>query len=203
MIIGVTGTSGSGKTTISYLLREKLKCNVVNADSIAKGLSKKGNDYYNDIVEYFGEEILDEEQEINRPLLAEIIYGDEEKRKKLNSITNNHVVDIIKKEAFKFEEDNGIVVIDVPRLIETNLNRICNIVISVLADVDIKLERICKRDDMDIERAKQRLRIQPKDEYYINNSDYVVITNGDNAGEQIDNIVSQIIKEKGKNEFNE
>ena len=196
MVIGVTGTSGSGKTVVSNILKEKLACNLVNADEIAKRLAKKGNKYYDEIVECFGQDILDESEEINRRKLASTIYEDEQKREKLNNITNIYVVEEIKKQAFELEEQ-GIVIIDVPRLIESGLNKICDIVISVLADSDIKLARICRRDNIEKSVAIKRLAIQPEEEFYIENSNYIIENNDETVNEQIDVIV-RFIKEGEK-----
>jgi len=194
MIIGITGPSGSGKTTISDMLKERLKCSSINADDVAKELAKRGTTYYKDIVDYFGEEILSESKEIDRKKLADIIYEDETKREALNVLTNVHVAKEIETVAIELSK-NDIVIIDVPRLIESGLGNICDIVISVLADEDIKIKRICKRDNIDIEVAKKRLGIQPKDKFYIKNSNYVINNNNDNIEEQIKAIVSVVIKE--------
>ena len=194
MIIGVTGTSGSGKSTVSEMLKEKLNCKSVNADQVAKDMAKKGNNYYDEIVAYFGEEILDEEREINRIKLAQIVYSDKEKREKLNDMTNAHVADEIKKEAFRLVRE-GMVILDVPRLIESGLDRICNIIIAVLADTEIKLERICKRDQVDIETARIRLGIQPTDEFYMSCADYSIRNDDERNLETQVNIIANKIME--------
>jgi len=90
-IIGITGNSGSGKTIFSNILAEKMKAIIIDADKIAKQSSKKGEIYYNKIVELFGEEIL-ENGEINRKKLAKIIYDNNEQRNYLNKLTNKYVV---------------------------------------------------------------------------------------------------------------
>jgi len=194
MIIGITGPSGSGKTTISDMLKERLKCNSINADDVAKELAKSGTKYYEDILKHFGGDILDGEKEIDRKKLANIIYESEPEREALNDITRIHVAAEIEKQAIELEKTN-IVIIDVPRLIESGLGKICDIIISVLADDDIKIERICKRDNIDAETAKKRLGIQPKNRFYIKNSNYVVKNNNEDLNKQMNMIVNTIIKE--------
>ena len=193
MIIGVTGASGSGKSIVSKKLKESLNAKIVDADKIAKSLAQKGNKYYEQIIEYFGEGILNEEKEINRKRLAEIVYEDRDKLSKLNEITKEYVVDKIKEEAMKEE----MTILDVPLLIESGLNNICDIVISVIANEDVKLKRICERDDIDADIAKKRLGIQPKDDFYIEHSDYIVRNNGESLEEQIKEIITCI--KLGKN----
>jgi dephospho-CoA kinase len=176
MIIGVTGSSGAGKTTLANKLSNKLGANIVDADKIAKDLSKKGNKYYDCILKTFGEEILQNDCEIDRSKLANIVYSDNNKMKKLNELTHKYVADKIKEEALMLAE-KGTVIIDVPLLIESGLNEICDIVVSILAEDKIKIERITKRDNISEEIAEKRLKIQPKDEFYIKNSNYIIYNN--------------------------
>ena len=79
MIIGITGSSGAGKSTICELLEEKYDVKIINADKIAKKLSKKGTNYIIDIIAKFGKDIVDEDGELKRKKLAEIIYNDPKK----------------------------------------------------------------------------------------------------------------------------
>ena len=73
MIIGITGSSGAGKSTVCEILKNEYHVKVINADKIAKELSKKGTLYLLEIVEKFGEEILLENEELNRKKLANIV----------------------------------------------------------------------------------------------------------------------------------
>jgi len=197
MVVGITGASGSGKSIIAEKLREKLNSKIVDADQIARKLAEKGNIYYAEIVKYFGIGILDEQVEIDRRKLAEIVYEDKEKMTKLNQLTKDYVAKEIQSEALELEKQNTVI-IDVPLLIESGLNNICDVIISVRAGEKAKLERICSRDKIDIEFAKKRLRIQPEDSFYINNSDYIIKNNGaDDLEEQIEEIVDCI--KHGKN----
>lgn len=127
------------------------------------------------MVEKFGQEILLENKEINRPKLAQMIFSNNEKREELNRITYKYVTKKIQEEAKK--ESQKIKIIDAPLLIETKLNEICDIVISVIASEDIKTSRICKRDNVDEKTAKQRLSSQLAEDVYIKNSNYVLVNN--------------------------
>lgn len=66
MIIGITGSSGAGKSTICDILKDEYKVKIINADKIAKKLSRKGTNYIIDIIEKFGKDIVDEEGELRR-----------------------------------------------------------------------------------------------------------------------------------------
>ena len=150
----------------------KTNAKLINADQIVKELSKCGEQYYRDIVKQFGEEILLENKEINRPKLAQIIFNDTQRRKELNKLTSMHIAKKIQEEAIK--EEQSVTIIDAPLLIETKLNEICDIVVSVIASESTKIKRICKRDSIDEKTAKQRLKSQLAEYIYIENSNYIL-----------------------------
>lgn len=177
-IIGITGNSGAGKTTVCEILRQKYKAEIIDADQIAKKLSKQGNMYLKSIIDYFGDDIIDETGELKRKELADIIYEDEEKRRQLNKLTFIHVVDEIKKKINKLK-DKELIVIDAPLLFESNLNQVCDFVIGVIAKEEDKIERICNRDKVDEETAKKRLQIQNSNEYIKENADYLLYNDED------------------------
>ncbi len=188
-IIGVTGNSGSGKTEFSKILAKKLEAVIIDADEIAKEVSKNGTEYYNQIVKLFGEEIIKDE-EINRKKLAKIIYSDKIQRENLNKLTNNYVVKAIKEKVSKNKNKN--IILDVPLLFESKLNLECNINIALLAKENIKIKRTCKRDNIDVETATKRLNIQPQDEFYIRNSNYVIVNNEANLEQEAEEFIKTL-----------
>lgn len=176
-IIGVTGSSGAGKTTICAILEKEYLAHIIDADGVAKRLTKKGTMYLNSIVEYFGIDILDSMGELKRKELANIIYENDEKRKELNNLTFTYVVKEIKQNINDLQ-DKELIVIDAPLLYESNLDKVCDIVIGVVAKEEDKIDRICKRDNISREIAKKRLNIQLKDDYIKDKADYIIVNNG-------------------------
>lgn len=172
-IIGLTGTSGAGKSTVSEILMKKYGAEIIDADKVAKKLSKKGTMYTKSIIKSFGDEILDWQGELNRKKLANIIYEDEKKREQLNQLTFIYVVEEIKKQINKLNHKK-IIVIDAPLLFESKLNQVCDFVIAVIANKEKKIERICKRDGISREEAILRLNAQNTDEFFKENSDYIL-----------------------------
>ena len=172
---------------------------IIDADEVVKEMSMPGEAYFKEIVKEFGQDILLENGEINKSKLANIIFTNSEKRENLNSITFKYVVEEISKRANS--NKNKTVIIDAPLLIESKLDELCDIVISVVADEDVKMKRICLRDNIDEDTAKKRIEAQPKDDFYIKNSNYVIVNNGDcDLKEILDSIKemleSEIIRNK-------
>ena len=175
-VIGITGSSGSGKSTIAKLVAQELDAKLVVADDIVKRMQQPGNIYFEKIVDFLGEQYLNKEGKLNRKKIAELIFKDEEKRKQVNGLTHKYVVAEIKKQIEEANEE--YVVIDVPLLIESGLNKTCSLVIGVISDYDVQIERIKLRDGLTKEEAKARLKIQPNNEFYRKNVDYIVENNG-------------------------
>lgn len=171
--IGITGASGAGKTTICKILKQKYNAHIIDADQIARDLSKKGNPYLQEIANYFGEDILTSSGELQRKKLANIIYENKEKRNALNKITFIYVVEEIKQKINELKNEK-LVVIDVPLLFESNLDELCDFTIGVIANNTSKIERICQRDNIEQDTAQKRLSIQMRDEEIRKKVDYVI-----------------------------
>jgi len=176
-IIGVTGSSGAGKDTLCEILENKYNAEIVDADKIARELSKKGTMYLQSIVESFGSGIVDRKGELNRKKLASIIYEDDKKREELNKLTFIYVVDEIKKRINKIKKK--IIVVNAPLLFESNLDQVCDFVIAIIAERKVQIERIMKRDNIQEDEAEKRLNMQNTDDFYIENADYIIHNKGD------------------------
>ena len=193
MIIGITGSSGAGKSTVCEILKNKYNAQIIDADKISKQLSKKGTVYLKEIVENFGKEILLEDGELDRKKLAEIIYSSDEKREILNNCTLKHIKDKIKEKVEKLDNNKKIIAIDAPLLFEAKLDEICEFVIAVISDnFAVQIERIIKRDGITKEQAIARLNAQKPNDFYTSKSKYVIVNNGEleEVEEQIEMILN-------------
>ena len=190
MILGVTGSSGAGKSTVCEILEKEYAFNIINADKIAKQLSKNGTKYLQEIVNHFGKDILLEDGELNRKKLADTIYSDSEKRNELNNITFKYIKSEIK---FQIEKcNNNKIAIDAPLLIEAQIQQLCDVTIAVVSENrEIQLQRIIKRDKIDRAHAVSRLESQHENEFYISHSDYTIINN-ENLELQISEVLKKI-----------
>ena len=192
MVIGVTVNSGSGKSEISKILSNKINAKIIDADKVVKELYTPGQEYYNKILELFGNKVLEKNNKLNRNKIAEIIYNNESEREKLNNLTYKYVVDEIKKRVKK--EKNINIIIDAPLLFESKLDEICDITVAVLAEKSLKINRICTRDNIEQKIAISRLAIQKEDSYYQKKADYIVTNNGKKDEINLEEICTRIGK---------
>lgn len=188
-VIGITGSSGAGKSTVCEIIEELYDVCIINADKIAKELSKKGSSYVEGIANIFGKTILTEDGELNRKKLADLIYTDDQKRKMLNGYTFNHIVKKVKK--IVETTTKKLVIIDAPLLFEAELDKLCDYTIGIISQKDLQIERICKRDQISKEVAEQRLNIQENNDFFKARCDYIIENN-----DRIEDIKKQIQNSK-------
>lgn len=191
MILGITGSSGTGKSTVCKILEKQYHAKTISADNIAKRLSQKGTEYLANIVQNFGADILLENGELNRKKLAEAIYQNSEKRELLNQCTFPSIKKEIQLQIEKATEK--LIVIDAPLLFEAKLEKFCDDTIAVLtSNSKIQLQRMMKRDKINQEHAITRMKAQHDNEYYIDKCDYCIWN--DNGIEQIEEQLREIMK---------
>ena len=173
-IIGLTGPTGAGKSSIS-LLAKNLGFKVIDCDEYSRIAARKGSEGLKALVNAFGKEILDIDGNLNRSALAKIAFATKEKTELLNETFLPFVIKEISLEIEKFDK----VLLDAPTLFESGLQKECNITIGVLAKRDIRIKRIIERDGLDFNSAMLRLNAGKSDEFYIKNADYIIYNNGD------------------------
>lgn len=173
VVIGVTGNSGAGKDTVSEILKSELDAIIIDADSIVKENQNPGNDYYEKIVELFGENILKKDKSLDRKALANEIFKNDEKRNDLNKITFEFVQNEVEK-ILNTNEDRAYVILNFPLLYEGNFDKICKYVVAVTADEDTKIKRITIRDRVSISIARQRIEAQKPEEFYKSHADFLI-----------------------------
>lgn len=173
MIFGLTGNSGSGKSTVSNIFKE-LGAFVIDADKIYHDLLENSNEMKAEIVENF--DVLVDEK-ISRKKLAEIVYKNKGKIHTLNAITHKYVIE--KMENLIKKSENKFIILDVPLLFESGLNNICDKTVGVIADEYIKINRICMRDGISKEQAILRLSSQKNNMFFCDKCDIIIKNDGD------------------------
>lgn len=168
-IYGLTGGSGSGKSTAAKILNE-LGFLVIDADITAREILN--HDVLNELRYAFGDAVISPDGTLNRKALAKIVFEDSEKLNLLNSITHPKIAQSIINTIEKSEKNN--VVIDAAALLVCKpLMDICDKIIVVVADKDIRISRIMKRDSLTYEEASSRIDAQMSDEEMIKFADIV------------------------------
>lgn len=166
-VIGLTGGTGSGKSVVSKGLAAAGAV-IVDADKIAHEIILKGEPAYNEIIEYYGTGILDEEGNIIRKKLGEIVFNDKEKLAFLNQCTHKYITAEVKRQiAHAKEEDTATaIIVDAPLLLEAKLETVCDLVWVVYADPEVRAQRVMARDGITYELAKARISNQKSWEEY-------------------------------------
>ena len=173
MIIGLTGGIASGKSTVSKYLAEK-GFKVYDADKIAKDISGKKS-VQEEIILTFGDKILDENGNIDRKKLKEIVFGDKEKLKQLNAIIHPKVIDFYKE--LKEKNTDKIIIFDVPLLFESGIDKFCDKILVVISDYEIQINRIVERDKIDRDLAEKIIKSQLSNEERIKKANVVIENN--------------------------
>lgn len=194
-VVGLTGGTGSGKSVVSRYLKTK-GAHIVDADAIAHKIIEKGQPAYIAIVQYFGNEILDDKGEIVRKKLGEIVFSDSEKLNRLNQYTHYYIHQEIanKIEYYKQSSEGGIIILDAP-LFSDRLAKMCNQVWVLFAHEQSRINRIMNRDNITYEQAKNRVRNQQDFEAYQKFATHVIDNSNDETYllRQVDALVSTIL----------
>jgi dephospho-CoA kinase len=156
-VIGLTGGIASGKSTVARILRE-LGAPVVDADELARRVVEPGQPAFDDIVREFGAGVLAEGGTLDRKRLADIVFADADKRKRLQQITHPRIAQMSQAEtATHAARGAPVVVYEAALLVENGLQRILDGVIVVSATPEQQLARAVARDGMTEEAARARI----------------------------------------------
>lgn len=174
MIIGITGTIASGKSTVSdYFIKQGYV--VIDADKITKELQEQ-KEVLKEFLEIFGESVLLESRSLNRQKLREIVFQDKTALQKINRIMHPKVrkkFEDVKSRTLKEE----IVFFDIPLLFEAHFEDLCEKIILVCAEREVQIRRVIQRDNSSRELAEKIINSQAKEEEKRKKSDYIIENN--------------------------
>jgi dephospho-CoA kinase len=173
--IGLSGGIGSGKSTVAKILSE-LGAVVIDADAIAKEVLETGQVGYENVIHNFGDSVLDPTGNIDRKKLAELVFQDETKLAKLESIVHPAVVSRV-TQIRESLPDSAIVVYDTPLLIEKGLQDQFDTVLIVLADLESRRERLLSRGLL-LKDIDARIANQATDEQRKAVADVLIVNDG-------------------------
>ncbi|MBC2856397.1 dephospho-CoA kinase [Cetobacterium sp. 2A] len=193
MIIGLTGGIGSGKSTVSKILKN-CGIEIVDADIIAKEIFKSEN---------IQKEILEKLGETDRKKLKEMVFNNPLKLELLNKIIHPKLIEQL-EQIKKNKNKNQILIFDVPLLFETGIDNLCDKTIVVDIELEKQIDRIMKRDNIEKELAEKIIKSQMSIEEKIKRADVVIENNGtlDDLEKKVLNIYIKLKEEEKSNEYN-
>ena len=184
-IVGLTGSTGAGKSEVARVLAE-CGCYCIDADALSRQAVLPGSRCLNELVQQFSPAILSEDGSLNRKALAAAAFSSPEQTKQLNAIVHPVVLEMIDDELKQAAQQGyAFAVIDAPLLFQTGLQRLCHRTVAVLTPADVRLQRICFRDGLTKEQAVSRMKAQPEDAFYTERAS-VIIHNNESVEELAD-----------------
>lgn len=171
-VTGITGLSGSGKSYICEILKNK-GYSIVDADEVSRKLTKDGSPMLEKIASIFGAKIT-LGGVLNRKALAETAFANEENIKKLNELMHPEIAKICKRKVTAELKKGNNCILDAPLLFTAGLDKICDVTVWVNAPEDVRLARLKKRDNIYKREAVKRFEAQKKEEELARNADYIL-----------------------------
>ena len=194
-IIGLTGGIGTGKSTVSAYLKEK-GCVILDADKMSRQLTAPGGKALPEIRRIFGAEVFSDDGTLDRKKLGNIVFNNADKLKALEEITTQKVVEQTIDGLVRLRKAsyNGIVIIDAPLLFECGMQVLAEENWLVTAGLEVRIERIIKRDGLDRQSILDRINNQMNDEEKMTMADYVIDNSGnlESLYQQIDKLIERV-----------
>ena len=178
-VIGLTGPSGAGKGVCDIYFQNH-GISYIDTDKVYHDLLLPPSPCAMELARQFGSDIIHDDQTLDRKKLASIVFSDTTGKslQKLNDISHRYVkektlsiLDSLRREGAK------AAVVDAPLLFEAKFDAFCDFTIAILADREIRLQRIMERDSLSREKAMERICAQKDDQYYISRAHYTLYNN--------------------------
>ena len=177
MVIGLTGLTGAGKSTVSKVFVQN-GFRLIDADAISRHVVARGSHCLADLQECFTDAILTPDGELDRKVMASIAFSDHRKLEMLNTIMYPYIVGEILRMIHRFSQQNHkLILLDAPTLFESRADDFCDLIISVVAKPELRMQRIMERDHISEKAAQQRMEMQLTEEFFRLHSDTVLENN--------------------------
>jgi len=158
-LIGLTGGIGSGKSTVAARMVER-GARLIDADAVAREVVQPGRPAYSDIVAAFGAEVVGADGALDRTALGRIVFADDQQRALLNRFTHPRVGEEIAARLAALSEFPGLVIVDVPLLVEAGQDRGYRAVVVVATQPETQVARLVADRGMDESDARARIAAQ-------------------------------------------
>lgn len=184
MIIGLTGSIASGKSTISAMLKEK-GYPIIDADLVARLVVEPGTSNLLEIKRQFGASVINEDGTLNREALGKLIFNDPSKRKQLNDLMHPAIrSEMLRQRDELFKSGHKTLIMDIPLLFESRLQHFVNKILVVSVTEEMQLERLMNRNSLSKEEATSRIHSQLPVSEKEKGADAVIYNNGTIAQSQ-------------------
>ncbi|MEW5722435.1 MAG: dephospho-CoA kinase [Thermodesulfobacteriota bacterium] len=179
LLVAVTGGIASGKSVVAAML-EELGAPMIDFDVLARRVVEPGRPAYNDIVEFFGRQVLQEDGALDRKKLSGLVFSDLEKRKKLESFTHPRIsLEFARRlEEITARDPEAVVQAVVPLLIEINLQYLFHKVVVVYVRPEVQVQRLVQRDGLTEAEAANILKAQLPIDEKVGYADFVINNEG-------------------------
>jgi len=195
LVIGITGPAGSGKSTVSKIIKTiyKNKASIIDVDRLGHEVLT----YFfikEKLKEIFGEEILDDDNNISRSKLGEIVFSNKEKLELLNQIVHPEILKKTEQILKKISNKNDIIMVDAALLFKIGLDKLCDKIIYVDAPEELRIKRLSENRGIPLEKAKNIVKSQE----YINSErcDFKILNIGnfDKLYKETEKIISKLMR---------
>lgn len=172
IIVGLTGQSGAGKTTVSQVFK-KNGFGIINCDELARKVTFRGSPCNKELAMFFPS-CFDKQYELNRAAMARIVFSDMRKLELLNSVIFGYILKKVDEEIERMSKNYKFILLDAPTLFEAKADKLCDVCVAVVADMELRLSRIIDRDGIDREIAMKRFAAQHDTAFFRKNCEYVI-----------------------------
>lgn len=179
-LVGLTGGIAAGKSTVAERF-VRHGAELIDADVVARDVTRPDTPTYYQIIEHFGAQVIDDDGFIDREALAAIVFGDPAQRAVLNGITHPPIMHEIADRLELLVAYDGLVVVDVPLLVEAGVDRSYDAVVVVAADESVQIERLTSLRGMSEQQARERVAAQAPLEAKLAQATHVIWNNDDLA----------------------
>ena len=195
-VIGLCGGSGSGKGTVSSILK-KHGIPSIDTDAVYREMTSGDSPCMQALKESFGNDIVNADGGLDRGGLAAVVFGDAEKLKLLNRIAHSFILDETRRLLDEYRSAGyAAAIVDAPVLYESGFDSECDEVVCVVADTDVRVRRIIQRDGISLDAAMKRIQSQMSNEELISRSHYVINNNGnlEELSSEVDKLAKIILE---------
>lgn len=175
LAIGITGGIGSGKSTVSEFYETK-GFHVIKADQIAKNIMQNDSEVIARIKSEFGNESY-LENKLNSKFIANIVFQNEQKLRKLNSIVHPATIKEISEEIKKYHISENIIFVEAALIFEAKMEELFDYILLVTADDEIRIERVSSRDKVSKDEIAKRIENQIPEKIKKSQSDFIIENN--------------------------